>query len=153
MAAKPKQKDVTDNLEKLLADSYTLYLKTHNFHWNVTGPMFASLHKLFEEHYTELQTAVDDIAERIRALGEPAPGSYSEFAELTSVKEEKGGKKPIEAKKMADQLRKDHETVARTAKKVFDAASAIEDEPTADMAIQRMTVHEKTAWMLRNMAA
>ncbi|MEQ9125463.1 MAG: Dps family protein [Alphaproteobacteria bacterium] len=137
---------IAAGLSRLLADTYTLYLKTHNFHWNVTGPMFNSLHAMFELQYTELATAVDEIAERIRALGETAPGSYKQFAALTSIQEETD---VPAAEKMVAQLMKDHETVARTARGVFPAADAANDEPTADILTQRMQVHEKTAWMLR----
>jgi len=135
-------------LAKLLADTYTLYLKTHNFHWNVTGPMFNSLHLMFETQYTELATAVDEIAERIRALGVKAPGSYAQFAELTSIKEETG---MPEAQEMIAQLVKDQETVARTARAVLPLADAAGDEPTADLVTQRLQIHEKTAWMLRSL--
>jgi len=140
------RKAIAAGLSRLLADTYTLYLKTHNFHWNVTGPMFNSLHAMFELQYTELATAVDEIAERIRALGETAPGSYKQFAALTSIQEETD---VPAAEAMVAQLMKDHETVARTARGVFPAADAANDEPTADILTQRMQVHEKTAWMLR----
>ena len=140
------RKAIAAGLSRLLADTYTLYLKTHNFHWNVTGPMFNSLHAMFELQYTELATAVDEIAERIRALGETAPGSYKQFAALTSIQEETD---VPAAEEMVAQLMKDHETVARTARGVFPAADAANDEPTADILTQRMQVHEKTAWMLR----
>ncbi|MBP5858742.1 DNA starvation/stationary phase protection protein [Marivibrio halodurans] len=143
-----ERSEVAKGLARVLADSYTLYIKTHNFHWNVTGPMFNSLHAMFEEHYTELATAVDEIAERIRALGEFAPGSYKAFAELTSIKEETG---VPEAKEMIRQMVEGHETVARTAREVFPTAEKAGDEPTADLLTQRMQVHEKTAWMLRSM--
>lgn len=139
---------IADSLSHLLADTYTLYLKTHNFHWNVTGPMFRSLHMMFEEQYTELWGALDEIAERIRALGQPAPGSYKAFARLTSIEEEEG---VPEAKEMIRQLVAGHEAVAKTARSVFQAADACDDEVTADLLTQRMTVHEKTAWMLRSM--
>ena len=140
--------EIAEGVSRVLADSYSLYLKTHNFHWNVTGPMFNSLHMMFEEQYTELATAVDEIAERIRALGEPAPGSYSEYQRLTSIPEEAG---VPEAKEMIRQLVSDHETVARTAREVFARADEAHDEPTADLLTQRMQLHEKTAWMLRSM--
>ncbi|MEH6475530.1 MAG: Dps family protein [Sneathiella sp.] len=133
-------------LSKLLADSYTLYLKTHNFHWNVTGPMFSSLHLMFETQYTELAVAVDDIAERIRALGLKAPGSYAQFSKLTTIKEEGGNPK---AEQMILQLIRDHELVIRTAREVFQLADEAGDEPTADLLTQRMQLHEKTNWMLR----
>ncbi len=136
-------------LATLLADTYTLYLKTHNFHWNVTGPMFSTLHQTFEVHYTELAVAIDDIAERIRALGGRAPGSYAEFAELTSVPEAQPGK--TEALDMVAQLVADHETVVRTARSVFPAAEAGSDEASADLLTQRLQIHEKTAWMLRSL--
>lgn len=140
--------DIADGLSRLLADTYTLYLKTHNFHWNVTGPMFNTLHLMFEQQYTELATAVDEIAERIRALGVSAPGSYAQFADLTSIQEEVG---TPSAEDMIAQLVKDQETVARTARSVFPIADEANDEPTADLLTQRMQVHEKTAWMLRSM--
>lgn len=140
--------EIAGGLSRVLADTYTLYLKTHNFHWNVTGPLFNSLHLMFEEHYTELATAVDEVAERIRALGEPAPGSYSAYARLSSVPEETG---TPNATDMIRQLVADHETVARTAREVFPLAEKASDEPTADLLTQRMQVHEKTAWMLRSM--
>ena len=139
---------IADGLARLLADTYTLYLKTHNFHWNVTGPMFNTLHTMFEGQYMELATAVDEIAERIRALGVHAPGSYKQFAELTSLSEETS---VPEAKDMIAQLVKDQEAVVRTARSVFPAAEAANDEPTADLLTQRMQIHEKTAWMLRSM--
>ncbi len=140
--------EIAAGVSRVLADSYSLYLKTHNFHWNVTGPMFNSLHNMFEEQYTELATAIDEIAERIRALGERAPGSYSEYQKLTSIPEESG---TPEAMEMVRQLVRDHETVARTAREVFALADEADDEPTADLLTQRMQLHEKTAWMLRSM--
>lgn len=140
--------EIAAGVSRVLADSYSLYLKTHNFHWNVTGPMFNSLHNMFEEQYTELATAIDEIAERIRALGERAPGSYSEYQKLTSIPEEAG---TPEAMEMVRQLVRDHETVARTAREVFALADEAADEPTADLLTQRMQLHEKTAWMLRSM--
>jgi starvation-inducible DNA-binding protein len=139
---------VAEGLSRLLADTYTLYLKTHNFHWNVTGPMFNTLHLMFEQQYTELATAVDEIAERIRALGVSAPGSYSQYADLSSISEETG---VPAAEEMIAQLVKDQEAVVRTARQIFPAAEAARDEPTADLLTQRMQVHEKTAWMLRSM--
>ncbi|OYQ32771.1 DNA starvation/stationary phase protection protein [Niveispirillum lacus] len=139
---------IAEGLSRLLADSYTLYLKTHNFHWNVTGPMFNTLHTMFMAQYTELHTAVDDIAERIRALGFHAPGSYSQFAALTSVAEETGVPK---AQDMIRQLVEGHETVARTARSLFPIVDEAADEPSADLLTQRMQVHEKTAWMLRSL--
>ncbi len=139
---------ISAGLSRLLADSYTLYLKTHNFHWNVKGPLFNTLHLMFEEHYTELATAVDEIAERIRALGVRAPGSYREFAELTSIAEAEGDEP---AEEMIRQLVIGQETVVRTAREIFPAADAANDEPTADLLTQRMQIHEKNAWMLRSM--
>lgn len=142
------RRSIADGLSRLLADTYTLYLKTHSFHWNVTGPMFNTLHTMFEQQYTELALAVDQIAERIRALGMPAPGSYKQYADLTSISEETGTP-PAEA--MIRQLVQGHEAVARTARKVFPLAEKANDEPTADLLTQRMQIHEKTAWMLRSM--
>ncbi len=139
---------IAEGLSRLLADTYTLYLKTHNFHWNVTGPMFNTLHLMFEQQYSELAQAVDEIAERIRALGVIAPGSYAQFAELTSVQEEVG---TPSAEEMIAQLVKDQETVVRTARQVIPTAEDANDEPTADLLTQRMQIHEKTAWMLRSM--
>ena len=133
-------------LSHVLADSYTLYLKTHNFHWNVTGPMFNTLHLMFEGQYNELALAVDLIAERIRALGFPAPGSYKAYAKLSSIEEAEG---VPSAEEMISQLVKGHEAVARTARGVFPAVEKASDQPTADLLTQRMQVHEKTAWMLR----
>lgn len=142
------RKKIASQLSNLLADSYTLYLKTHNYHWNVTGPQFNTLHGMFETQYTELATAVDEIAERIRALGVTAPGSYKEFAELTSIAEGSGNES---AEDMIRELVKGQEAVVRTARKAFPAADAAHDEPTADLLTQRMQVHEKNAWMLRSM--
>ncbi len=139
---------IAEGLSRLLADSYTLYLKTHNYHWNVVGPMFNTLHLMFEEQYTELALAVDQIAERIRALGEPAPGSYREFAELSSVPEEDD---QPDANEMIRRLVEGQETVVRTARSVFPVTDAANDEATADLLTQRMQVHEKTAWMLRSL--
>ncbi|HHH30931.1 MAG TPA: DNA starvation/stationary phase protection protein [Polyangiaceae bacterium] len=133
-------------LSKLLADSYTLYLKTHNYHWNVTGPMFQTLHIMFEQHYTELAMAVDQIAERIRAIGHYAPGSYAVFAKLSSIEDAEG---VPTATKMIEELVKGHETVVRTARQTLSVASEAGDDATADLATQRLQVHEKTAWMLR----
>ena len=141
---------IAGGLSRLLADSYTLYLKTHNYHWNVVGPMFNTLHLMFEEQYTELAVAVDQIAERIRALGEPAPGSYRQFAELSSVPEEGG---TPDADEMIRRLVAGQETVVRTARSVFPVVEAANDEATADLLTQRMLVHEKTAWMLRSLLA
>ncbi len=142
------RKAIAAGLSHLLADTYTLYLKTHSFHWNVTGPMFQTLHTMFEEAYTELWAALDEVAERIRSLGEPAPGSYAAFAKLTSIEEEPG---VPEAKEMIRQLVAGHEAVAKTARSIFPAAENGHDEVTADLLTQRMTVHEKTAWMLRSL--
>lgn len=142
--------DIANGLSRLLADSYTLYLKTHNYHWNVTGPLFNTLHLMFETQYTELSAAVDQIAERIRALGMPAPGSYSAFEELTSIEEERG---QPSAEEMIRQLVIGQETVARTAREIFPLADQANDEPTADLLTQRMQLHEKNAWMLRSMLA
>lgn len=144
------REQIAEGLSRLLADSYTLYLKTHNFHWNVTGPMFATLHTLFETHYTELATAVDEIAERIRALGVPAPGSYKQFAALSAIEEANG---VPSAEEMIRQLVDGQETVARTARSVFKTAEGTGDEPTADLLTQRMHIHEKNAWMLRSLLA
>ncbi len=144
----PARREIADGLSRLLADSYSLYLKTHNFHWNVTGPMFATLHRIFEEEYTELATAVDEIAERIRALGMPAPGSYSQFAKLSSIPEETGTPK---AREMLRQLVQGQETVARTARETLPVADGAGDQPSADLLTQRMQVHEKNAWMLRSL--
>ncbi|WP_282607682.1 Dps family protein [Pelagibius sp. Alg239-R121] len=145
-----ERKNVAKGLSHLLADSYTLYLKTHNFHWNVTGPMFQSLHAMFEEHYTELATAVDEIAERIRALGEPAPGSYAAFARLSSIQESED---VPNASEMVKQLVEAHEAVAKTARGVLPIADAGDDEVTMGLLADRLAVHEKTAWMLRSMIA
>ena len=143
-----QRKKIADGLSRLLADSYTLYLKTHNFHWNVTGPMFTTLHTLFEQHYTELALAVDQIAERIRALDCPAPGSYQQFLKLSSIKEETG---VPDAEEMIKQLVSGQEAVARTAREIFPVVDEANDEPTADLLTQRMQVHEKNAWMLRSL--
>lgn len=140
--------DISKGLARLLADSYTLYIKTHNYHWNVTGPQFHSLHALFEEHYMELAAAVDEIAERIRALGHFAPGSYKAFSELTTIEEEEGHP---DADTMVRNLVIGHETVARTAREAFGPAEDAGDEPTCDLLTQRMNFHEKTAWMLRSL--
>jgi starvation-inducible DNA-binding protein len=142
------RKTISQGLNRFLADSYTLYLMTHNFHWNVKGPMFNTLHLMFEGQYTELALAVDTIAERIRALGYPAPGTYSEFAALSSIKEVKGQPK---AEAMIRHLVNGHEAVIKTARSLFPAVEAASDEPTADLLTQRMQLHEKTAWMLRSL--
>jgi starvation-inducible DNA-binding protein len=147
---KEDRENISGGLARLLADSYTLYLKTHNYHWNVTGPQFNTLHMMFETQYTELALAVDEIAERIRALGVKAPGSYSEFAKLTKIEEGDGNES---AEEMIRQLAIGQETVVRTAREVFPAADAANDEPTADLLTQRMQIHEKNAWMLRSMLA
>jgi starvation-inducible DNA-binding protein len=139
---------IAAGLSRLLADSYTLYLKTHNYHWNVKGPLFNTLHTMFELQYTELAIAVDQIAERIRALGHPAPGSYQAFAVLTSIKEEQG---TPSAEEMIRQLVLGQESVVRTAREVFPLADSAHDEPSADLLTQRMQLHEKNAWMLRSM--
>lgn len=147
---KDQREAIAEGLSRLLADSYTLYLKTHNYHWNVTGPMFQTLHTMFEEQYTELAMAVDEIAERIRALGVYAPGSYKAFAGLSSVTEEEG---VPAAEDMIRNLVIAHETVVRTAREVFPLAEDASDEPSADLLTQRMQVSEKTAWMLRSLLA
>ncbi|MCB1938413.1 MAG: DNA starvation/stationary phase protection protein [Rhodocyclaceae bacterium] len=141
---------IADGLSHLLADSYTLYLTTHNFHWNVTGPMFNTLHLMFEAQYTELALAVDLIAERIRALGVAAPGTYAAFAGLTRIKEPEG---VPSAEEMIRQLVKGQEAVVKTARELMPVVDKAGDEPTADLLTQRMQVHEKTAWMLRSMLA
>ena len=143
-----KREAIAGGLSRVLADTYTLYLKTHNFHWNVTGPMFQTLHVMFETQYNELALAVDLVAERIRALGLPAPGTYKKFNELSAIKEEEGVPK---AQDMIRLLVEGHETVARTAREVFKAAESASDQPTCDLLTQRMQVHEKTAWMLRSL--
>ncbi|AUG09646.1 Dps family protein [Pseudomonas sp. S09G 359] len=142
------RKSIVDGLSRLLSDTYVLYLKTHNFHWNVTGPMFRTLHLMFEEQYNELALAVDSIAERIRALGFPAPGAYSIYARLSSIKEEEG---VPGAEEMIKQLVAGQEAVTRTARGIFPLLDKVSDEPTADLLTQRMQVHEKTAWMLRSL--
>ena len=144
------RKEIADGLSRLLADSYTLYLKTHNYHWNVTGPMFQTLHLMFETHYTELALAVDLIAERIRALGFPAPGSYREFGKLTSIPEEDDAP---DANEMIRRLVAGQEAVTRTARSIFPVVDKANDEPTADLLTQRMQIHEKNAWMLRSLLA
>ncbi|MCW3481778.1 DNA starvation/stationary phase protection protein [Neisseriaceae bacterium JH1-16] len=140
--------EIAQGLSRLLADTYTLYLKTHNFHWNVTGPMFRTLHLMFEEQYNELALAVDSIAERIRALGFPAPATYSEFARLSSIPETSGVPR---AEDMIKLLVDGHEAVCRTARGVFPVIEKASDEPSADLLTQRLQVHEKTAWMLRSL--
>ncbi|WDD96419.1 non-specific DNA-binding protein DpsA [Burkholderia sp. FERM BP-3421] len=144
------RKKIADGLSHLLADTYTLYMKTHNFHWNVTGPMFNSLHLMFETQYNELWLAVDQVAERIRTLGVAAPGTYREFAKLSSIPEAEG---VPAAEDMIRQLVEGHEAVVRTARAIFPTADAASDEPTADLLTQRLQIHEKTAWMLRSLLA
>ena len=143
-------KAVAAGLKKLLADTYTLYLKTHNFHWNVVGPQFRELHLMFEEQYTELATAVDDIAERIRALGLPAPGTYSELNQLTVIEETSG---VPASESMIQILTQDNEAVVRTARKVLVQAQHAGDESSSSLIGDRMVIHEKTAWMLRSLMA
>ena len=140
---------IVEGLSRLLADTYTLYLTSHNFHWNVTGPMFNTLHGMFMLQYTELWNAVDLIAERIRSLGYKAPGSYAQFSDLASIKDAPA--QPPKALEMVAILVSGHEAVARTARSVFPAAEQASDEPTADLLTQRLTIHEKTAWMLRSL--
>lgn len=140
---------ITSGLAHLLADTYTLYLTTHNFHWNVTGPMFNTLHAMFMEQYTELWGAVDPIAERIRSLGHVAPGSYQAFGKLSSLPDAPA--EPPRALEMVRILVQGHEAVARTARELFPAVEKAGDEPTADLLTQRLTVHEQTAWMLRSL--
>jgi len=142
------RKEIADGLSRLLADTYSLYLKTHYFHWNVTGPMFQTLHLMFETQYTELALAVDLIAERIRALGFPAPGSYSEYAKLSSIPETTSVPKATE---MILLLVEGQEAVCRTARSIYPAVEKASDEPTADLLTQRLQLHEKTAWMLRSL--
>jgi starvation-inducible DNA-binding protein len=143
-----ERRRIADGLCALLADSYTLYLMTHNFHWNVKGPQFNSLHAMFMGQYTEQWGAIDVIAERIRALGFPAPGTYAEFARLTSIREPEG---VPEANDMIRQLVVAQEATARTARNLFPVVEATRDQPTADVLTQRINVHEKTAWMLRSL--
>jgi len=147
ISEKDRQK-IADGLSRLLADNFALYLKTHNFHWNVKGPMFQTLHVMFEQQYNELWTALDAIAERIRALGFPAPGTTSQLAKLSSIPETEG---VPDAKDMVRLLVEGHEAVARTARKIFPAVDKAGDEPSADLLTQRLQVHEKTAWMLRSL--
>jgi starvation-inducible DNA-binding protein len=145
-ATNPEQR-VIESLRRLLADSYTLYLKTHNFHWNVSGPMFTTLHTLFELEYTELALAVDEIAERIRAIGAPAPGSYAEFAKITALKEAVGVPPATE---MVEQLVHDQVLVTQAARAVVAAAERAGDQASADLGVRRIQIHEKNAWMLRS---
>lgn len=142
------RKAIVDGLSRLLADTYTLYLKTHNFHWNVTGPMFQTLHLMFETQYNELALAVDLVAERIRALGFAAPGTYTEYAALSSIPETAGVPK---AEKMIELLVEGQEAVVRTARSIFPLVDKVNDQPTADLLTQRMQLHEKNAWMLRSL--
>lgn len=146
--AESDRKAISDGLSRLLADTYTLYLKTHGFHWNVTGPQFNSLHNMFMDQYTELWNALDAIAERIRSLGHFAPASYAQYAALSSIREETGAPK---ANEMLRQLVEGHEAVTRTARTVFPLAEQGGDESTVDLLTQRLQIHEKTAWMLRSM--
>jgi starvation-inducible DNA-binding protein len=143
-----QREQIADGLSHLLADTYTLYLKTHNFHWNVTGPMFQTLHLMFETQYTELATAVDLIAERIRSLGCPAPGTYAQYAQLSSIKEEQGIPK---AEDMIRLLVAGQEAVVRTARSLYPLVGSANDEATGDLLTQRIQLHEKTAWMLRSL--
>jgi len=143
-----QRKAIAEGLSHLLADTYTLYLKTHNYHWNVTGPMFQTLHTMFMTQYTELGLAVDEVAERIRALGHPAPGSYAAYSKLSSIPEEE---EVPPAQEMIANLVKGNEAVARTARKAFPVAEKASDEPTCDLLTQRMQVAEKNAWMLRSL--
>jgi starvation-inducible DNA-binding protein len=142
------RREIAQGLSRLLADTYTLYLKTHNFHWNVKGPMFQTLHLMFETQYTELALAVDQVAERIRALDFPAPGTYREFGQLTSIAESTG---VPPAREMIQQLVDGQEAVARTARALFPVVERASDQPTADLLTQRLQVHEKAAWMLRSL--
>ncbi len=142
------REEIAKGLSRLLADTYTLYLKTHNYHWNVTGPQFQTLHVMFEGQYNELALAVDAIAERIRSLGVKAPGTYAEFAKLTVIKETSGD---INATEMLRELVQSHEAVVKTARSIFPIVDEAHDEPSADLLTQRMQIHEKTAWMLRSM--
>ena len=146
--SKKDRAEIAAGLGRLLADTYTLYLKTHNFHWNVTGPMFQTLHLMFETQYNELALAVDLIAERIRSLGHPAPGTYAEYAKLSSIREAPGVPK---ARDMIKQLVDGQEAVVRTARALFPAVEKAGDEATADLLTQRIQLHEKTAWMLRSL--
>ncbi len=145
------RRKIADGLSRFLADSYTLYLKTHNFHWNVTGPMFNSLHVMFMNQYTEQWTALDEIAERIRALGFNAPGSYAQFIKLSSIKEDPGAPESPEWQEMVRQLVAGNEAVCRTGRKVLEIADDADDSPTEDLLTQRLNIHEKNAWMLRSL--
>jgi starvation-inducible DNA-binding protein len=141
------RKAITQSLSRILADTYTLYVKTHKFHWNVTGPFFSTLHTTFEEQYTLLQEAVDSLAERIRALGEFAPGSFGEFQALATIKEQKGVPNAMD---MVNELLKDHETIARVIRESLPETDTAEDDATNDLLTGRLREHEKTAWMLRS---
>jgi starvation-inducible DNA-binding protein len=145
---KSDREDIAEGLSRLLADTHTLYLKTHNFHWNVTGPMFQTLHLMFETQYTELALAVDAIAERIRSIGFPAPGTYKQYVELSSIKEDEGIPK---AEDMIRLLVEGQEAVVRTARSLYPVVEKANDEATADLLTQRIQLHEKTAWMLRSL--
>jgi starvation-inducible DNA-binding protein len=145
------RKQIAEGLSHFLADAYTLYLKTHNFHWNVTGPMFNALHGMFETQYTEQWTALDDVAERIRALGFNAPGSYAEFTRLSSIAEEPGLGDTPDWREMVRQLTVGNEAVCRTARAALKVADAAGDDPSVDLLTQRLQVHEKYAWMLRSL--
>ncbi|MAK90566.1 MAG: DNA starvation/stationary phase protection protein [Oleibacter sp.] len=147
--SKENRQDIAKGLSRFLADTYTLYMTTHNFHWNVTGPMFNSLHTMFEEQYTELWNAIDPIAERIRSLGFTAPGSYAQFSELTTLPD--APKEPPKAMDMVRILADGHESTARTARNLFKLLNEAGDEPTADLLTQRLAAHEQTAWMLRSL--
>ena len=147
----PARRRISEGLSAFLSDSFTLYLKTHNFHWNVTGPMFNALHVMFETQYTEQWAALDEIAERIRALGYNAPGSYAEFIRLSSIPEEAGLEDAADWREMVRQLVVGNEAVCRTARKVLDTAEKGEDDPTVDLMTQRLQTHEKYAWMLRSL--
>jgi len=142
------RRETAEGLSRLLADTYTLYLKTHNFHWNVTGPMFQTLHLMFEQQYTELAIAVDLVAERIRALGFPAPATYREFSRVSSIKEPEG---VPTAENMLRELVEGQEAVVRTSRSILPIAARSDDQPTLDLLTQRMQIHEKTAWMLRSL--
>jgi len=143
-----KKQEIANGLSHVLADEYTLYLKTHNFHWNVTGPMFQTLHFMFEKQYNELALAIDLVAERIRALGFRAPGTFTQFEALSEIQEEEGVPK---APEMIKRLIQDHETVVRTARQTYKTALEVDDLPTCDLLTQRIQIHEKTAWMLRSL--
>lgn len=145
------RKKIAEGLSRFLSDSFTLYLKTHNFHWNITGPMFNSLHLMFEGQYTEQWNALDETAERIRALGFNAPGSYAEFIRLSSIPEEPGLTESLDWREMVRQLTVGNEAVARTARKVLKLADDAGDDPTVDLMTQRLQTHEKYAWMLRSL--